>query len=171
MPTLLAESSTLANWALPIVFWILGGSLGGFLALWVAWLRLPPQLTLETNDISKEFNAESRLKIKNTGQLSAEDIRPQCTEISMKQDGIEMTNCAFYEGPTCIKSLSKDEVTEIPIPVGFRFPAGVVFDEFSYKLELKYSARMLFFSRNSSKSWLIALRNRPDGYSWNLTII
>lgn len=161
-PTLLQVSVSLLQWlGVP--------SLAGFLALYAAWIAFPPELVVESVvDKSKEFNSESRIRIKNNGKLAALDIRADANKVCAKVGGATFQNCQIIIGGNIVARLSGGEYAEISISPGFGFGEGMKIAEFSYVLTLKHRAKLFFFHKEFQKQWSVSLRNFKDGFAWHI---
>ena len=157
--------------SLSILKWLGATSIASFLSLYGAWLAFPPELVIEAVvDKSKKFNSESKIKIKNIGRLPALVIKADVENLCAKIAGIHMKNCAIYDSPPVIGRLSYGETSEISIRPGIGMGQGMHISEFSYTLILKHHAKLFFLKKQILKTWRVALRNYPDGYSWDVTI-
>jgi len=161
-PTLLQVSISLLQWlGVP--------SLLGFLSLYAAWLAFPPELVVESVvDKSKEFNSESRIKIKNNGKLPALDIKADADNVCAKIGGTTLQNCRVILGGNIVARLSGGEAAEISISPGFGLGGGMKIAEFSYVLTLKHRAKLFFFHKEIQKRWNVSLRNFQGGFAWHI---
>ncbi len=143
----------------------------GLIGLYLAFLGLLPEIVVEgVIDKSKRFNSESRLKIKNNGRLTAHSVRADAHNINAKIGGLQMVDCAVVDcGPPVASKLSSGEATEMTIRPGIEAKGN--FEQFAYDLTLKYCAKLLIFKKSFNKKWRVELKNYPDGYSWEITII
>lgn len=161
-PTLLQVSVSLLQW--------LGvSSFAGFLALYAAWITFPPELVVESVvDKSKEFNSESRIRIKNNGKLPALGIKADANNVCAKIGGATFKDCQFILGGNIVARLAGGEFSEISISPGFGFGEGMKLAEFSYVLTLKHRAKLFFFHKEFQKQWSVSLRNFQDGFAWHI---
>jgi hypothetical protein len=147
-------------------------SLAGFIALYAAWLKFPPEILIEAvSDKSKKLNSESRIKIKNSGKLPALKIETEIEQLNATIGGIQLRNCAIKNSPSVIPRLSAGETTEISVSPGVATEHGVEFSAFSYVLKIRCHARLFLIKRTFAKTWKVELRNFEDGYTWNTTIM
>lgn len=82
--------------------------------------------------------------------------------------GITLQDCGFFNGPHLFPRLSSGEAAELSISPGIRIEHATRIAEFSYRLTLSYNAKLFLFRKSFKKSWIIELRNFPDGFSWNV---
>ncbi|PCJ46362.1 MAG: hypothetical protein COA74_13940 [Gammaproteobacteria bacterium] len=122
-----------------MIFKFLGiGTIGGFIALYSAWLAFPPEIIIEgIIDKSKSFNSESKIKVKNTGRLPALSVKADAEKICAKIGGMTMQDCGIKNGPDVIGRLTHNETSEISIRPGIALGQGMKISEFSYELTLK----------------------------------
>ena len=167
MLILVAQFPETSPWLWPVLQWLGIGSLAGLVGLWATLISFQPDLDVESVvDVSKIFNAESRLRFKNLGKLPACNVRPDVHAINLAFAGCVMQDCGVYSGPDLFPRIAGGQSVETPIPIGMSFPPTTQFRSFSYELTLSYDTRLIFFSKSFQKSWRIELRPRPDGYSW-----
>jgi hypothetical protein len=168
--TTLAVNSFLMDWSLYLLGLLGVTSLTGFLGLYAAWIAFPPELVVESVvDKSKKFNSESRIKLKNNGKLPALDVQADATEVCAKVAGLTMKDCGFMNGPKLIPRLAGGESAELSVSPCIHFCNAVQISAFSYRLTLKYCAKLFLFERSLSKTWTVELRNFEDGFSWHVT--
>ena len=142
------------------------------LGLYLAFLGLLPEIVIEgVSDKSKVFNSESKLIVRNIGKLPARSIKADVEDFNLYVNTNRFTNCSAVGGPAVASRLSSGESSEISISPGINFGDGARIDEFDYKLTLKYFAKLLFFKKAFSKVWKIELKNRADGFYWEIKII
>lgn len=143
-------------------------SLTGFAAFYSTLIVFTPELTIDTViDKSKEFNSESRLKIKNIGKLPALNIYFDVENAEMEISGFRIENGNFASiGSTWIPRLSSSESSETSVTPGIHFDTAAPIGRFSYVLSLKYDAKILFMKKRFTKKWRVELRSFGDGFSW-----
>jgi len=147
-------------------------SVAGFIALYSAWLRFPPEILIEAiSDRSKKLNSESRIKIKNSGKLPALKIETEIEQLNATIGGIEIRNCAVKNSPSVIPRLSAGETTEISVSPGVATEHGVELSAFSYVLRIRCHTRLFRIKRTFAKTWKVELRNFEDGFAWYATIM
>ncbi len=163
---------TLLEQALSTLKYLLPTSIAGLIALYTAWVALPPELRLEgTADKSKKFNTKSRLVVKNSGKIPAHNVKADVENLCAEINTNTFKDCGFFDGPNVIGKLSGGETSEISISPGFHVEGDMGFDAFSYILTLKYHANILGLKKQMSRKWKVELNNFADGYSWNITIL
>lgn len=163
------ESQELLQGSITLLQWLGVPSLAGFLALYASWLAFPPELVVEAViDKSKEFNSESRIKIKNNGKLAALDIKADANNVCAKIGGATFQNCTIILGGNIVARLSGGESAEISVSPGFGFGEGMKITELSYMLTLKHRAKLFFFHKDFQKRWNVSLRNFKDGFAWHI---
>lgn len=142
-------------------------SLLGMLAFLVAYYALPPNLSVvEVKDKNKNHNFESRLIIKNLGNLPAFNIVADIYEMNFVIGGINMNNITAIDCGSKVTRLSHSEEMELPVVPHVSIPAGMNLSSCDYTLLLKYDFKLPFYSKQLSKSWRIELRNLPAGFAW-----
>lgn len=147
-------------------------TLTGAIALYVAWLKLPPKLTIDAViDKSKKFNSESRLNIKNIGHLAAWNIRADLENANAKIAGVTMSGNTVIVGPNNTH-LSPQETTELPVLQRLIGGPPMHLSSCDYVLNLKYEVHVLFFKKELQRKWHVELRNYDDGsYAWTFTMV
>lgn len=151
--------------------WVGIPSLFGFVSLYVLWISLPPEISIDSvADKSKNFNSESCIKIKNLGKLPALNITATVTNLNVKLNGITMRDCQISNAPGSIPRLANGEYSEISITPGVKTTSGAKYTEFSYTLQLSYSAKLFLVSRSFNKLWKVELRNLGNEFTWNVSI-
>lgn len=146
-------------------------SLSSFIALQIAWISFPPEITVEgVIDKSKKLNSESKLKIKNIGKLPANNIRTNITKLNFVLGGIEMRDSAIINAPKPISRLANSETTEISVTPGVMIQGGGFFSEFDYSIELAYEAKLLFLKKTFRKVWHVELRNIGEEFVWHVSL-
>lgn len=148
-------------------------SLVGVVSLYFAFLGWLPNIVVEgVADKSELLNSESKLIIKNSGQLTAREIRADCHNVNVILGGLTISDCAFVNcGPPVAGKLSKDESTEMTIRPGLGLDSGGKFEKYEYTLTLKYHARLLMYKKQFAKKWRVELKNYPDGFAWHVSLI
>ena len=165
-----AADATLMDLSLQLLGLLGATSLTGFLGLYAAWIAFPPELVVESVvDKSTKFNSESRIKLKNNGKLPALEVQADATDICAEIGGMTMKDCGFMNGPKIFPRLAGGESTELSVSPGIHFGNAVQISAFSYRLTLKYRAKLFLFKRSLSKTWTVELRNFEDGFSWHVT--
>ena len=144
----------------------------GMILLWVTFVGFLPEIMIEgVTDQSRLFNSESKLKIRNSGKIAAHNVRADVYELNMIFNTNTFRDCTFINcGPPIATKLAGGEQTESTIRPGIGIGKGDHFDQFSYILEIKYDAKLLFLKKSFAKRWNIELKNYPDGYSWVVTV-
>lgn len=144
----------------------------GMILLWVTFVGFLPEIMIEgVTDQSKLFNSESSLRNRNNGKIAARNVRADVYELNLKFNTNTFQNCTFINcGPPIATKLAGGEQTETTIRPGIGLGQGQHFDEFSYILEMKYHAKLLFLRKSFAKRWNVELKNYPDGYSWAVTV-
>ncbi|MBT3065669.1 hypothetical protein [Rhodoferax sp. U11-2br] len=146
-------------------------SFSSFIALQVAWISFPPEITIEgVIDKSKKLNSESKLKIKNLGKLPANDIRTNITKLNFVLGRIRMRDSAIINAPKPISRLANSETTEISVAPGVMIQDGGFFSEFDYSIELTYEAKLFFLKKTFRKIWLVELRNIGEEFAWHVSL-
>jgi hypothetical protein len=146
-------------------------SVSSFIALQVAWISFPPEITVEgVIDKSKKLNSESKLKIKNLGKLPAKNIRTNITKLNFVLGGIRMRDSAFINAPKPIARLANSETTEVSVTPGVMTQNGGVFSEFDYSIELTYEAKLFFLKKTFRKMWHVELRNIGEEFAWHVSL-
>lgn len=164
--------STLLDVSLKLFAWLGATSVAGFLSLYVAWISFPPELVIDAVvDKSKKFNSESRIKIKNNGKLPALAVQADAENICARIGSLAMRDCGFFNGPHIFPRLSGGEAAEISVSPGIRLGQAMQISEFSYRLTLRYRAKLFFLGKSFKKSWVVELRNFEDGFAWNVTLV
>lgn len=139
---------------------------------YLAFLGLLPEIAIEgVVDKSNVLNSESKLVVRNMGKLKAHAIRADVEDFNLYVNTNRFTNCSAFGGPDVAARLSSGESSEISISPGINFGAGARIDEFDYKLTLHYYAKLLFYKKTFSKTWKVELKNRADGFHWEIKII
>jgi hypothetical protein len=156
--------------SLQILGWLGVTSLAGFVTLHAAWLSFPPELVVDAVvDKSKQFSSESRIKVKNNGKLPALSIQADAENVCARIGGLTMDDCGFFNGPHVFARLSSGESAEFSVSPGIHLGQAMQISAFSYRLTLKYKAKLFFFHKSFKKSWAVELRNFPDGFAWHVT--
>jgi hypothetical protein len=146
-------------------------SLSSFIALQVAWISFPPEITVEgVIDKSKKLNSESKLKIKNLGKLPAKNIRTNITNLNFVLGGIRMRDSAIINAPKAIPRLANSETTEVSVTPGVMTQDGGVFSAFDYSIELTYEAKLFFLKKTFRKMWHVELRNIGEEFAWHVSL-
>lgn len=146
-------------------------SVSSFIALQVAWISFPPEITVEgVIDKSKKLNSESKLKIKNIGKLPANNIRTNITKLNFVLGGIKMRDSAIINAPRPISRLANGEATEVSVTPGVMTQDGGFFIEFDYSIELTYEAKLFFLKKTFRKMWHVELRNIGEEFAWHVTL-
>ena len=162
--------SHMLAFAQSLLLWLGVPSVAALLLVYSAWLAFPPELVVEgVVDKSKRFPTESRLKIKNIGRLPALSIQADVHDLCAKIGTNTIQGCAVINGPKLVGRLANNETAEITISPGVSIGHGIPVSELSYSLTLKHRARILFFRREMSKHWTVALRVFADGFAWHVT--
>ena len=139
---------------------------------YLAFLGLLPEIVIEgVSDKSNVLNSESKLVVRNIGKLKAHSIRADVQDMNLYVNTNRFVNCSMTGGPNLAAKLSSGESSEISITPDINFGAGARIDEFDYTLTLKYFAKLLFLKKSFSKVWKIELKNQPDGFYWEVTIV
>ena len=147
-------------------------SIGGFIALYSAWLAFPPEIIIDAiSDKSKKLNSESRIKIKNSGKLPALKIETEIEQLNATIAGIQIKNCAISNSPSVIPRLSSGETAEISVSPGITAKQGVELSEFNYILKIRCHTKFFFIKRTYNKTWKVELRNFEDGFAWYANIM
>jgi len=147
-------------------------SVVGLLGLYLAFLNFLPEIVIEgVVDKSNVLSSESKLILRNIGKLPARSIRADVEDFNLYVNTNRFIHCSIAGGPNVASKLSSGESSEISITPGINFGAGARIDEFDYKLILKYFATLLFLKKTFSKVWKIELKNRADGFYWEVKII
>lgn len=147
-------------------------SLVGFVVLYSAWLKFPPEIMVDAiSDKSKKLNSESRIKIKNSGKLPALRIKTEIEQLNATIAGIQMRNCTIRNIPSVIPRLSGGETAEITVSPGITTQQGVQLSEFNYILSISCHTKLFFFKRTFKKTWKVELRNFEDGFRWDTSIM
>lgn len=151
--------------------WLGYVSIPGAVAVYIAWLPLPPELVVEgVIEKSEIFSSESRIEIRNTGMLPALDIRIGALNIEGRIGTLTIQGTNVPDSPTySISKLGRDEKTEMSITPGATFAEATHIDTFSYDLHIKYFSKILFFKKEYSKHWKVELRRYNDKFSWFIT--
>jgi len=157
-------TAVLAYLGIPFVVSLLG--------LYLAFLGFLPEIVVEgVIDKSQIFNSESKLIIRNAGKLAARSIQADVEDFNVYVNTNRFSGGSMTGGPNVASQLANGESTEISITPGMIFGDGMHIDELTYKLTLKYHARLLFLRKSFSKIWNVELKNRPDGFHWEIKII
>lgn len=160
------------DYAIQLLQWLGIPSLAGFILLYSAWLKFPPEIMVDAvSDKSKKLNSESRIKIKNSGRLPAFRIETEIEQLNATIAGIQMRNCTIKNSPSVIPRLSSGETAEITVSPGITTQQGVQLSEFSYILNIRCHTKLFFFKRTFNKTWKVELRNFEDGFRWDTSII
>ena len=152
---------------LSLLQWLGLGSLAGLLA----WRYLPPRLTItEVRNKHPQHSFESRLAVKNIGQLPAYDIWANLYAMNAilgasNTVSVEaMTRC----GPP-VARLDAHETMEIPVIPGIGMPPGSPVASCRHTVELEYHTGLPFFRKPFTRRWTLELRRFQDGFTWHFT--
>ena len=146
-------------------------SLGGFLAFLVAYYRFPPNLSINRIVDKLKLNYESRIQIKNIGNMPAYDVHVDVEELNVKSVGISVSDLQTENCGHHIPKISSGEMTEIPACPHVLLPAGINLEECKYTLRLEYIMKLPFVSKKFKKYWQIELRLHDANYTWQFRAI
>lgn len=147
-------------------------SVVGLLGLYLAFLNFLPEIVIEgVVDKSNVLSSESKLILRNIGKLPAHSIKAAVENFNLYVNTNRFIGGSISGGPDVASKLSSGESSEISITPGINFGGGARIDEFDCRLILNYSAKLLFFKKAFSKVWKIELKNRADGFHWEIKIV
>jgi len=156
--------------ALPMLQWLGITTLAGAIAFVLALYKLPPRLSIiEIKDRSPAHSFESRIIIKNIGKLPAYNVWANviCLYLTIGTTTVEGMRLSRNGRP--VSKLDSDEVFNIPAIPQVGAPVGVQIDKCSYRLEVEYECKILWYTKSLKRYWNIELRNWGQGFVWQFT--